>query len=343
MNITSRPFGVTHQGVPVTLFRLENPSGAYIEVLEYGATLRTVCVPDKNGLLTDVCLGYDTLAEYEDQNGCLGMVVGRCANRIKGASFVLNDKEYHLTANKGKNHLHGGQYGFNRKVWSGRIDGDSLLFTLFSPDGEEHYPGNLTVQVRYTWTEDNQVILEYQAKTDADTIVNLTNHAYWNLSGHGAGSVGRHTLQVHGDAFTEMDEESCPSGVIAPVEGTPFDLRLPEHLADGWDAGCPQIKVGDGYDHNWALNGAGYRKVAALASGESQITLTVWTDQPGMQVYTANGLTDRPGKGGARYGRRCSVALETQAFPDAVHHENFPSVVLRAGEVYRTKTAFAFS
>lgn len=341
--ITLQPFGQTREGEDVVLCRLENASGAYIEVISYGATLRTVAVPDREGRLTDVCLGYDTIGEYERWDGCLGMVVGRCANRIKGARFTLNGKEYCLAPNVAPNHLHGGERGFNRYVWAHRTEGESVVFSRRSSDGEEHYSGNLTAEVRYTFTERNEVVIDYLAQSDADTVVNLTNHAYWNLNGHGAGNAGRHTLQISADAYTEMDEESCPSGVIAGVEDTPFDLRVAEHLSDGWDTDHPQIKIGGGYDHNWALKGEGFRRVAVLASAESGITLSVWTDQPGMQVYTANSLTDRAGKGGALYSRRCSVALETQAFPDAIHHDNFPTAVLKAGETYRRKTAFAFS
>lgn len=343
MSITQRPFGVTQEGTPVVLYRMENASGAYIEVISYGATLRTVCVPDKEKHLTDVCLGYDTIGEYEQWDGCLGMVVGRCANRIKGASFTMGDKGYHLAPNKAPNHLHGGNRGFNRYVWESRVEGESVVFTRFSPDGEEHYPGNLTAEVRYTFSDQNEVVVFYRATTDADTVVNLTNHAYWNLSGHGAGSVGEHTLQIFASAYTQMDEESCPNGVIAPVEGTPFDLRLPERIAGGWDADCPQIRIGGGYDHNWALDGQGFRRAAVLASAVTGITMTVLTDQPGIQVYTANGLSERAGKGNTVYTRRCAVALETQAFPDAVHHENFPSVILEAGERYERKTVFSFS
>lgn len=343
MSVSIHPFGATGAGEPVALLRLTNASGAYVEVLSYGATLRSVCVPDRENHLTDVCLGYDDMAGYESGDAYLGALVGRCANRVRGAEFSIGGKQYRLTENQPGCSLHGGGKGFDKYVWAYRVEGESVIFSRRSPDGEEHYPGNLDVEVRYTWTEANELVLDLSAGTDGDTVVNLTSHAYWNLNGHGAGDVGGHTLQIDASGFTEMGPGSCPTGAVAAVAGTPFDLRSPRALRDGWDVDCPQTRAGDGYDHNWALDGAGFRRAAVLHSPDSGITLTLSTDQPGLQVYTSNGMGEHRGKDKALYGYRRAVALEAQGFPDAVHHGGFPSVVLRAGETYRRRIVFAFS
>ncbi len=344
MSVTARPFGATREGTPVTLFRLENPSGAYVQVLDYGAILQAVAVPDREGRLRDVCLGFDTPAEYQEKHeGYLGALVGRCANRIRGARFQLGGRPHALAANQPPNHLHGGNRGFDQYLWDHRIEGDSLVLTRLSPAGEEGYPGALQTQVRYTFGPDNALLLELQAVSDADTVVNLTSHAYWNLNGHGAGDVGGHTLSIDAIAFTELGEDNCPTGTLVSVVGTPFDLRSPRALSDGWNADHPQIRQGGGYDHNWALRGQGLREAAVLHAPESGITLALSTTQPGLQVYTANFLPESTGKGGAAYGRRRGVALEAQGFPNAVNQPEFPSTVLKAGETYHQEILFAFT
>ncbi len=343
MSVTVQPFGTTRDGEDVVLIRLTNSSGAYVEVISYGAAVRAVAVPDKEGRLTDVCLGYDDMAGYEAGDAYLGALVGRCANRIRGAEFSLGGKQYHLTENQPGCSLHGGGKGFDKWVWDYRIEGERVLFSRTSPDGEEHYPGNLWVTVGYGWTDRNELILDLLAESDADTVVNLTSHAYWNLDGHGAGDVGGHTLQIDAGGYTEKGPEACPTGTIAAVEGTPFDLRQAKPLAERWGEDHPQLVPGGGYDHNWALDGEGLRRVAELASPASGIRMTLSTDQPGLQVYTSNGMGEHKGKAGALYGYRRAVALEAQGFPDAVHHAGFPTAVLRAGEEYRRKIIFAFS
>lgn len=343
MSMTIRPFGHTGEGIAVHAYRMENASGAWAEILDYGCTIRAVAVPDKENNMTDVCLGYDTLAEYEENDGCLGAFVGRCANRISKGRFTLDGKEFSLSVNDGPNHLHGGLKGFDRHVWAAKTEGDTLILTRTAPDGEEGYPGAVEAEVRYTWTEQNELILLCRATTDAPTLVNLTNHAYWNLNGHGDGSVGDHTVQIDADATTENDASSCPNGKLYPVSGTPLDLRAPKRLCDGWDANDAQIQIGCGYDQNYVLNGSGLKRAAVVAGEKSGIVLTLSTTQPGLQIYTANWLTDRAAKGGARYGRRCGVALEAQGFPNAVNCPNFPTVVLRRGETYNKKIMFAFS
>lgn len=341
--ITTRPFGTTADGTSVTCFRLENAAGAWAEVLDYGCILRAVAVPDRAGALRDVCLGFDTVAEYqENHQGYLGAMVGRCANRIRDARFTLDGREYVLAANERPNHLHGGDRGFDQYVWDHSIEGDAVVFSRTSPDGEEGYPGTLKVRVSYTLTEDNALRLVLEGESDADTVVNLTSHAYWNLNGHGAGSVGSHTLSIDAIAFTELGADNCPNGTIASVVGTPFDLRTAFPLEAGWDADHPQIRQGGGYDHNWVLRGSGLHRAAVLAAPESGITLSLSTTQPGLQVYTGNFLPETAGKGGARYAPRCGVAMEAQGFPNAINLPGFPSVVLRAGERYHQEIIFAF-
>lgn len=341
--ISARPFGTTAEGAPVTCFRLENRSGAWAEVLDYGAILRAVAVPDRTGVLRDVCLGFDTAQEYQEKHqGYLGALVGRCANRIRGARFTLDGREYVLPANEPPKQLHGGVKGFDQYVWDHSIQGDTVVFSRTSPDGEEGYPGSLAVRASYTLTEDNALRLVLEGESDADTVVNLTSHAYWNLNGHGAGGVGSHTLSVDAIAFTELGEDNCPNGTLVSVVGTPFDLRTARPLEAGWDEEHPQIRQGRGYDHNWALRGTGLRRAAVLAAPESGITMTLSTTQPGLQVYTGNFLPEVAGKDGAQYAPRCGVALEAQGFPDAVNQPGFPSVVLRAGERYHQEIVFAF-
>lgn len=298
MSITIRSFGHTREGRPVTLLRMENAAGACAEVLDYGARLQSMVVPDRDGKPRDVCLGFDSVAEYEANGDYLGALVGRCANRIRGGRFRLGGREYALTVNQGANHLHGGARGFDRYVWEHRLEGESVVFSRTSPAGEEGYPGLLRVEAAYTLTEDNALCLRLTAEADEDTVVNLTGHAYWNLNGQGAGEVGEHTLSIDAIAFTELAEDGCPNGTIASVVGTPFDLREPRALREGWDTTHPQIRLGGGYDHNWILRGDGLREAAVLRAPESGISLHLSTTQPGLQVYTANGLSARQGKSG---------------------------------------------
>lgn len=335
MSIQARAFGVTRDGSAVNCFRLANRKGNYAEILDYGATIRAVVLDG-----TDVCLGYDTLEEYENWDACLGATVGRCANRIASGRFTLHGKEYTLAVNNGPNHLHGGRKGFDRYVWRHEVQGETLILHHTSPDGDEGYPGICEVEARFTFTEKDELILEFLGRSDADTVLNLTNHAYWNLEGHGAGSVGDHTMEIPAEEITENDVSSCPVGAYYAVEGTPFDLRSPKPLKDGWDSTDPQMQIGCGYDHNFVLLGAGMRHAGTLRGGGR--SMTVRTTQPGLQLYTANFLTRRRGKGGVMYDRRCGVALEAQGFPNAVNLAPFPSVVLKAGEKYHQTILFAF-
>ena len=323
---------------------LDNHNGMTAEILTYGGILRTLTVPSPTGP-RDVVLGLDTVADYEANPGPhLGALVGRVAGRIKDAFFTLGDKEYRLTANAAPNCLHGGERGYAKRVWqAGAVDG-RLVLTYFSPDGEEHFPGNLKVKVVYALTADNALTIEYFAETDAETIVNLTNHSYFNLSGHGAGSVGNHTAQFFADYITENGPGKVPSGAIVGVGGTPFDLREPKLLAPGLAGGHPQIAAAGGYDHNFVLKSQldGVLETAAVIEADG-LRMECETTQPGVQFYTANFLDVPRGKDGAAYGVHSGLCLETQGWPDAVHHPDFPSPVLKPGEVYHHLTVYRFS
>lgn len=342
MKISKSDFGTTSTGENIHIYHLENASGAYVEISDFGCRLVKIVVPNREGVLTDVCLGLDTLEDYEKDVVSLGAVCGRVANRIKDGRFTLNGKDYQLAVNNGSNHLHGGNIGYDRKPWESKIKDDKVVLTMFSPDGEEGYPGNLTLSVTYGWSEDNELSILYEASTDEDTLFNVTNHSYFNLDGEGSVDILSHELFIDADAFTELDDTQAPSGVILPVEGTPFDFRTMHTIGKFIDADHEQFKFGT-YDHNYIINGIGLREAAVLQSKESGIRMTCFTDQPGLQVYAANQPLGLPGKGGKKYESRSSVCLETQHFPDAINHDNFPSIVLKPDEPFRSKTLYHFS
>ena len=330
-------FGTLTDGRKVNASRLTNKAGASLTVLDYGATVQSLCIPDRDGELRDVVLGYDTAAEDEKNGDYLGATIGRVGNRIGKAEFSLNGKRYVLAKNDGENHLHGGTEGFDKKFWKMAAQGDSLLCWRTSPDGEENYPGNLKVQVRFTLTEDNRLHISYDADTDADTLVSLTNHSYFNLNG--GGSVLKHRLQLFAERFTENDAGCLPTGKLLWVEGTPFDFRTEKEIGTDIGADDEQLRRAGGYDHNYVLMG---KKAAVLYSEESGIEMTVETDLPGMQLYTANFLNERRGKRGSVMAPRNAACFETQLFPNAMNCYAFPSPVLRAGQHLHTETDYAF-
>lgn len=342
MQITTHSFGKTKDGRAVTLYRMENVAGGVLELLDYGCTVRAICVPDRAGKLVDVALGYDTIAEYEAGDGYLGAVIGRYGNRLGHAQFVLNGKTYPVAKNDGENHLHGGNVGFDKYIWDASVTDDGRVsFTRCSPDGEEGYPGALYVKVTYAWSDDNALTISYGATTDADTVLNLTNHTYFNLAG--GGSVLDEELTVHADAFLENDEGCLPTGNILPVQGTPFDFNAAKAIGRDIEAECVQLKNAGGYDHNFLVGEAGVTKeVAVLYAPSTGIGMRVTTTTPGMQVYSGNFLTERAGKDGARFGRRDAVCLETQFYPDSPAHPAFPSAVLHKGETYAQQTTYGF-
>lgn len=337
MDIQSRPFGLTQDGQMVTCYTLISEAGCTAEVLDYGATIRAITVPNHAGQAVDVALGYDTVAEYQENGGSMGATVGRFANRIAKGRFNLNGVEYRLAVNNGPNHLHGGLLGFERQVWKAEESAEGLRFTLVSPDGQDGYPGTMTVSVTFSWAG-SALTLRYRAVTDQDTILNLTNHTYFNLDGQG--KILDHTLTVAAEVFHEGDPNCLPTGRLRPVEGTVMDFRSPRRIGDGVDSDQLCVKLSGGYDSNFVLCGS---PAAVLRSEKSGITMTVTTDQPGVQVYSSNFLTDRKGKNGAAYGLRSGLCLETQHYPDAIHHPEWPSCVLKAGDVFESYTTFAFS
>ena len=337
MSITKTSFGVTKAGEPVTAYQLTNAGGASLTLLDYGATIQSLRVPDAAGKQTDVVLGYDTVAEYEENDGYLGATIGRVGNRIGGGVFSLNGVTYTLAKNNGQNHLHGGWRGFDKYVWQVEEGNDCLVCTRLSPDGEEGYPGNLQLRVTFTLTEDNTLRIFYDADTDQDTIVSLTNHSYFNLNG--GGDVLDHQLQIFAQRFCETDAECLPTGELLRVEGTPLDFRTPKAIGADLGADDAQLKYVGGYDHNYVLSGG---PAAVLYSARSGIQMTVETDLPGMQLYTSNFLDARRGKGGSRMGPRSAVCLETQLFPNALNCYAFPSPILRAGKHLHTETSFHF-
>lgn len=334
-----KPFGVTKDGREVTAFCLKNGAMSAV-ILDYGCTIQSLIASDKNGNPVDVVLGYDTVKGYEDGDGYLGAAIGRVGNRIAKGKFTLDGKDYTLAVNNGPNHLHGGLVGFDSVIWDAKVTEDALSFSRLSPDGEEGYPGNLMVTITYRLLE-NGLELTYDAKTDAPTLINLTNHSYFNLNG--GGSVLDHVLQVNADRFCEGDPDCLPTGTLLPVAGTPFDFNAPKKI--GRDIGMDdiQLKNGGGYDHNFCLSDpADVKKAAVLKSEETGIEMTTTTTLPGVQVYSANFLTDRAGKGGVNIGYRYALCLETQRYPDAIHNPEFPCVVLTPEKDYHEVTTYTF-
>lgn len=321
---------------PVYLIKLTNGQ-IEAELLSFGATLRALRVPDRNGTLRDVCLGYDTLEEYAYNDGYLGATVGRSANRIGGSRFSIDGKEYKLTSNEGENQLHGGIEGFSHKCWSFSCTENAVTFSIESPDGEEGYPGNLKATVTFS-IKGRTLRIDYCAVSDKDTVVNLTNHAYFNLSGQDSGSIASHTLSLGAECFTPCAEGNIPTGEILPVCGTPLDHRKGNILEKAISALSGTAT--EGIDHNFVLSSS---PAARLSSEDSGIEMTCSTSLEGVQVYTAGFLTERKGKLGASYGKHHGICLETQHFPDAVNKPNFPSPILRAGMEYREWTEYSFN
>ena len=330
------PFGVL-DGREVSLIELSDGRCA-VELLPYGAAIRALRVPDREGRMTDICLGYEDLESYRELDACFGGTIGRCANRIGGAQFVIDGTTYHVTANEGKNCLHGGTEGFHKKLWEFTCTGNAVTFFYTSPDGEEGFPGAVRVEVTYRLTE-GTLTVEYRAAAEKDTVVNLTNHAYFNLGGHSSGAVDDHVLTVRADRYTPTDSGNVPTGTLASVEGTPLDLRMPTQL--GRYLHDAAFNGGRGYDHNYVLSG-GEQPAAELWCPATGIAMAMTTSMEGMQLYTAGWLTERRGKDGAFYGPAHGVCLETQHFPNAVNCPAFPSPILRSGETLHEWTAFRF-
>ena len=348
MSITSRPFGVTSNGEQATLYTMTNAQGASVSVTDFGAIVTSIIVPDKNGQMADVTLGFDTFDRYEGDHAFMGDIVGRYGNRIARAAFTLDGVTYQLAVNDGVNHLHGGLNGFNTRMWTAtpveKPGMDSLAMHYVSPDMEENYPGTLDVTCTYSWDDDCNLSIRYEATTDKATHCNLTNHTYFNLAGHDHGTIRDHEIFIDADVITKVDKELIPTGFM-PVVGTPMDLRDGMLLDDGLNQipACTQMTYGPGYDHNYVLRkGSAMGLCAAVYHEESGRLMEVITDQPGVQLYTGC-VTDIPGgKGGVHYGQYSGLCLETQHHPDTPNHPEYPTTVLRPGEKYDTTTIYAF-
>lgn len=337
-------FGSTSKKEEAVLYTLTNENGMSASITNYGAALVKLNVPDKEGKLRDLVLGYDDVTGYEKGGGSFGAPVGRNANRIGGAVITIQDKTYELEKNDNGNNLHSGTNYYNKRIWNvGEKTDSKIEFVLHSPDGDQGYPGTLDMHVTYELTEDNELRLIYDAVPDQDTIINMTNHSYFNLDGHDSGNVLKELVTLDADYFTRADAQSIPTGELVDVTGTPMDFRMPRALGEAIDADYEAVRLGKGYDHNWVLKNNGkFDKVAQAVSEKSGIVMEVWTDLPGMQMYTANFLDNEQGKNGAVYGIRDAVCFETQYFPDAVHHENFASPICKKGIPYHTVTSYKF-
>lgn len=343
-------FGTTSKGEVVEKYVLTNKNGMKAVISQLGAVLLELHVPDAQGRFADVVLGYADVKPYELNGPGFGAVVGRHANRIGGASFTLNGKTYTLAKNdNGKNNLHSNPGSYIQRVWTlqegaDNGEGDSVTLALFSPDGDQGFPGNLNVSVTYTLTDKNRLVLEYRAKSDKDTIVNLTNHTYFNLSGHKAGTILNHKVWIDSDYFTPSDSELIPTGEVAKVAGTPMDFTQMKEIGQDINADYEPLQFAGGYDHNYVLKTNGvFQLIAKLEDEQSKRGMNVYTDLPGVQFYTGNFLeTGDNYKDAAAYDKRHGVCFESQYYPDSIHHDNFPSPILRAQEEYHTKTAYEF-
>ncbi len=344
LQVTQTKWGKTADGVEVEKFTLTNSHGVKVEAMTYGATLTGVFVPDRDGHTDNITLYLDTLDDYLKGHPLFGSIVGRYANRIANAKFSLDGKEHPITANAGKHHIHGGNMGFHKAVWVGEAVRDAnsvgVKLTHVSPDGEDGFPGSLTAQVIYRLNDSNELAIEYAATTDKPTLVNLTNHAYWNLSGAGSGDVLGQKLTLNADKYLPSDAAKIPQGPPKDVAGTPMDFRKPETIG----ARIEQVE-GGGYDHCYVLNKNGGERLslaARVTDPKSGRVMTVLTTQPGVQLYTANGLNIRSGGGGRPYGNHFGFCLETQHYPDSPNRPDFPSTVLRPEETYREVTIHRF-
>lgn len=354
-SLSRAPFGVAPDGTPVELFTFTNANGSRLAAMSYGGVIVSLQVPDRHGALADIVLGFDSLAGYLTQSAYFGAIVGRYANRISRGRFALDGTTYQLAINDGPNHLHGGMRGFDKMVWRGEPfsndRGMGLALRYTSPDGEEGYPGALEVEVRYVLTDDDELVVEYEATSDAPTPVNLTQHSYFNLTGTGpaSGLGGRdilaHELMIAADSFLPVDGHLIPTGEILSVAGTPLDFRAPTTIGARIGDRDAQLEYAGGYDHNFVLRGEapGPTHAARVVEPITGRTLDVFTTEPGMQFYSGNALDGTiAGKDGRRYERHTGFCLETQHYPDSPNRPQFPSTILRPGERYSSRTVFAF-
>lgn len=348
MSITRKLFGKTLEGKTADIFTLENSKKVTVQITNYGGTVVSIKVPDRNGKLEDVVLGYDKLSDYFNQDMFIGAIVGRHANRIENSTIEINGIEYKLTKNEGENQLHGGLKGFDKVLWDAVVseeEENTLELTYLSPDLEEGFPGNLKVKVTYTLTEDNELKIGYLATSDKDTVVNLTNHSYFNLQGQGSGDILKNQVYINADSFTVNDIRSLPTGEIRKVSGTPMDFTKMKEVGKDIHAEYDQLIFGNGYDHNFVINDydKSLQRAAEVYEEISGRVLEVYTTMPGVQLYTGNYVHPGFGKNNATYGALCALCLETQYFPNSLKHKNFPSPILKAKEEYNQTTVYKFS
>ncbi len=349
--ITESDFGQTKDGVAVKEFTLKNKKGTVVKILNFGATIRELWVADRNGKFDDIVLGFDKISDYETISPYFGAVVGRYGNRIADGKFTLDGKEYTLPKNNnGTSCLHGGNVGFDKKVWNAETsktdDAVSLKLSVLSPDGDQGFPANLKVTVTYTLNNRNELIVNYKATTDAPTVCNLTNHSYFNLAGAGNGNILNHELTINADKYTVVDKNLIPTGELRDVTGTPFDFRNPKPVGSRIEFDDQQLTFGLGYDHNFVLNKGAPKDLSFAARVYDPISgreMIITTQEPGVQFYCGNVLMGEVGKGMKKYHYRYAIVLETQHFPDSPNQKDFPSTVLRPNELYDTTTVFRFS
>ncbi len=343
-------YGKLPDGREVFQYTLKNAAGVEVKIINYGAIVTSIKVPDRDGKLADIVLGYDSLSGYLGDNAFLGAIVGRYGNRIGKGKFKIDGEEYQVTVNDGENHLHGGKVGFNKVLWDAKVVSSTaepaLALTYVSPDGEEGYPGTVTLTVTYTLTNKNELRIDYEGKTDKPTLLNPTHHSYFNLTGNPTETILNHELTIDADKFTPVDAGLIPTGELADVADTPFDFRKPQKIGLRINDQNEQLQFGHGYDHNWVLNNYDrtVHKEVELYEPLSGRLMEVSTDQPGMQFYSGNFLNGTiRGKNGVLYQHRTGLCLEAQCFPDSPNKSNFPSVILRPSQVYRQRTIYKFS
>ncbi len=340
-------FGTLADGREVYAYTITNKNNVSVTVTDFGASWLTMMVPDKDGIVRDVVLGYDTPQDYIAGTCYIGSVIGRSGNRIANAAFTINGKEYHLTPNENENNLHSGPDGYQLRVWDvAEVTEDSVRFELFSPDGDQGFPGNFKVALTYTLTEENELKLHYEGVSDADTVANLTHHSYFNLGGHDSGNTKDHLLMINAEYYTPVHcPKSIPTGELAPVEGTPFDFRTAKPIGREIDVDFEQLTFTGGYDHNFALSKefGTQKKMAEVYCEKTGIFMEAFTDCCGMQFYAGNAIKPHTGKGGVAYDKRHAICLESQYYPNAINQEGFASPLLKAGEKYDTTTSYKFS
>ena len=346
MDIEQKVAGFTPEGDAVIVYTMRNSKRCEVELCNMGAAIVGIRVPDREGHIDDVALGYENRMDYVTEGPCMGKVPGRYANRIAKGHFELDGKEYHLAINNGPNALHGGPTGFHKSLWEGRVEENRVVFAIDSPDGHEGYPSDLYVEAVYDWDDDNRLELTLLAQTNGATVINLTNHAYFNLAGAGNGDIKGHTLRLNASHYLPTDQTLVPTGELRSVEETPMDFRTAKPIGRDMEEQFDALLFGKGYDNCWPIDGFSEGKVqeaALLADPTTGRTMRVLTDQPSVQVYTGNWLSGCPmGKGGKRYGDYSGVAIECQGYPDAPNKPHFPSQVLRKGERYERHIVFEF-